>query len=300
MGTQKSEQQTPDILDLFLAELKKRDVLSANEELALAKAIEQGKFVEASNFPSISKEKRIESIRIEAAKARQKMINHNLRLVVNIAKRYRNRGVPFIDLIQEGNIGLIIAVDKYDYRKGTRFSTYATQWILQAIQRAIANHSRLIRIPVHWHNELGLLNKASLAFEQKHGRSPTISELAHETTIPENKIEKLLKANLELRSLDQTVGIDKSDTLGEILADANAETFNEDKTIDQDKLNQLSSLLSTLSKRENDILNLKYGIDRSEALSNRKIGKEMGLSGERVRQIDVSVRKKLKNKFEGL
>ena len=299
MHEQKPNQNSFDILDLFLAELKKRDVLAAEEERELAKTIVQGNLAQKMHPTPNNLQSHEASIRA-GQKAREKMINHNLRLVVNLAKRYRDRGIPFTDLIQEGTIGLITAVDKYDHKRGTRFSTYATRWILQAIQRAIANHSRPIRIPVHWHNELGLLNKASLAFEQKHGRSPTSSELAHETAIPQDKIEKLLKANLELRSLDQTVGIDKSDTLGEILADANAETFNEEAIVSQNQLNHLNLLLLTLTERENKILNLKYGINHPEALSNRKIGQEIGISGERVRQIDASAREKLRNKFEEL
>ena len=280
----------PNILDLHFEELSKREVLTAEEELALVQTIEK-----AANYEQKEVCNGAAKIIQAGQEARETLINHNLRLVVNIAKRYRHQGLSFPDLIQEGSMGLILAVDKYDYRRGTRLSTYATPWIHQSMQRAIANQSRTIRIPVNWHNKLSKLRVGRQELEQQNGRIPTTAELAAHTQIPEDKINTLMQSDRELVSLEKPI-LDNDAEFGEVLPDEDVPDLDEQLSLEA-QLQQLIKQLTQLSPLEIKIIRMRYGLDDEKIQNNRVIGAKVGLSGERIRQIEKELRMTLRNQI---
>jgi RNA polymerase primary sigma factor len=250
-----------DSLAVFLAELARYPLLTAAEEVALAKRIERGD-----------------------SKAKQTMVNSNLRLVVSIAKRYRNQGVPFLDLIQEGTFGLIRAAEKFDWRRGYKFSTYATWWVRQAVQRAAQNQAATIRLPVHIGERRYKLSSAAQKLTAEHGREPTRGELAEATGLPLRHVAEALDAVGAPVSLNQSFGVDGEDELGDILEDRTAADPT-DTVEERLRGEQARRLLEALPERERRILELRFGFN-GNSRSLEEIGKEIGLTRERVRQLE--------------
>jgi len=250
-----------DSLQLFLADVGKHKLLTAAEEVALAKRIERGDAI-----------------------AKRKMIESNLRLVVSIAKGYRGLGVPFLDLIQEGTLGLNRAVEKFDWRRGYKFSTYATWWIRQSVQRAVANHARTIRVPVHVVERQQKLGRAARRLEVEMGREPTKEELAEATGLPMQHIDEALGAAHASVSLNQTVGAEDEGELGDLFADREAaDPFEEAE--ESLRKQGVRKALDALPERERRILELRFGFE-GEPWTLEAIGHELDLTRERVRQLE--------------
>jgi RNA polymerase primary sigma factor len=251
-------------LQLFLNGIGRYPLLSAAEEVALAKRVERGD-----------------------AAAKERMVNSNLRLVVSIAKRYRGHDLPLLDLIQEGTIGLNRAVEKFDWRKGYKFSTYATWWIRQACQRAVANQAVTIRVPVHVVERRQKLRRARQRFEISHGRTPTMEELAEATQLPLNHVEEALEAVEASVSLNQTVG-DGDAELGDLHADRSADDplDSVEVSLEQDRVRDA---LESLPERERRVIELRFGFaEGADSVSLDQIGRELGLTRERIRQLEAS------------
>jgi len=250
-----------DSLQLFLADVGRHKLLTASEEVSLAKAIERGDPV-----------------------AKRRMIESNLRLVVSIAKGYRGLGVPFLDLIQEGTLGLNRAVEKFDWRRGFKFSTYATWWIRQSVQRAVANHARTIRVPVHVVERQQKLSRAARRLEVELGREATKAELAEATGLPLQHVDEALGAALASVSLNQTVGADDEGELGDLFADREAaDPFDEAE--ESLRRQGVRRALDALPERERRILELRFGFE-GEPWTLEAIGHELDLTRERVRQLE--------------
>ena len=260
-----------DPVRMYLKEIGKVSLLSADEEIELAKRMEKGD---------------------EAAKKR--LAEANLRLVVSIAKRYVGRGMLFLDLIQEGNLGLIKAVEKFDYRKGYKFSTYATWWIRQAITRAIADQARTIRIPVHMVETINKLIRVSRQLLQELGREPTPEEIAEETDMPVDRVREILKISQEPVSLETPIGEEEDSHLGDFIQDDNVPVPADAAAFTLLK-EQLVEVLSTLTDREQKVLRLRFGLDDGRARTLEEVGKEFNVTRERIRQIEAKALRKLRH-----
>ena len=258
---------TADSLQLFLNELARYPLLTAREEVELAKRVERGDRA-----------------------AKERMINSNLRLVVSIAKRYQGHGVPLLDLIQEGIIGLIRAVEKFDWRRGFKFSTYATWWIRQAVQRAVANKARTIRIPVHVLDEARRIGRAEDRLAARLGRPPEDEEIARELGFEVEQVRRVREAPRSVTSLDKRVGEDDGVALYELLP-AQQESVFEELAIPLDS-QALRAAVERLPERERDVVSLRYGLD-GDPLSLAEIGRRLGLTRERVRQIETEALERL-------
>ena len=260
-----------DPVRMYLKEIGKGSLLSADEEIELAKRMEKGD---------------------EAAKKR--LAEANLRLVVSIAKRYVGRGMLFLDLIQEGNLGLIKAVEKFDYRKGYKFSTYATWWIRQAITRAIADQARTIRIPVHMVETINKLIRVSRQLLQELGREPTPEEIAEEMDMPVDRVREILKISQEPVSLETPIGEEEDSHLGDFIQDDNVPVPADAAAFTLLK-EQLVEVLSTLTDREQKVLRLRFGLDDGRARTLEEVGKEFNVTRERIRQIEAKALRKLRH-----
>ncbi len=260
-----------DPVRMYLKEIGKVPLLSAEEEIELAKRMEQGD---------------------EAAKKR--LAEANLRLVVSIAKRYVGRGMLFLDLIQEGNLGLIKAVEKFDYRKGYKFSTYATWWIRQAITRAIADQARTIRIPVHMVETINKLIRVSRQLLQDLGREPTPEEIAKEMDMNVERVREILKISQEPVSLETPIGEEEDSHLGDFIQDDNVPVPADAAAFTLLK-EQLVEVLSTLTDREQKVLRLRFGLDDGRARTLEEVGKEFNVTRERIRQIEAKALRKLRH-----
>lgn len=260
-----------DPVRMYLKEIGKVPLLSAEEEIELAKRMENGD-VEAKN----------------------RLAEANLRLVVSIAKRYVGRGMLFLDLIQEGNLGLIKAVDKFDFRKGFKFSTYATWWIRQAITRAIADQARTIRIPVHMVETINKLLRVSRQLLQELGREPTPEEIAKEMDIPVERVREIQKISQEPVSLETPIGEEEDSHLGDFIQDDNVPVPAEEaaSTILKE---QLVEVLGTLTEREQKVLRLRFGLDDGRARTLEEVGREFNVTRERIRQIEAKALRKLRH-----
>ena len=271
-----------DPVRLYLRECGANPLLSAEQEMNLAKIIEKGKKKDAT-----PEEK-------EAARAAKKeMANANLRLVVSIAKKYPGRGMPFLDLIQEGNIGLLKAVDKFDYTKGYKFSTYATWWIRQAITRSIADQARTIRVPVHMVETINKMNRVGRRFLQEHGREATNEELSKEMGISVEKIREAKKAAQDPISLETPIGEKEDSHLGDFIEDQKT-AAPEDEAAATMRREQGYKMLDTLTEREKGVLALRFGMDDGTPRTLEEVGKHFGVTRERIRQIEGKALKKLK------
>ncbi|WP_297026816.1 RNA polymerase sigma factor RpoD [uncultured Dialister sp.] len=271
-----------DPVRLYLRECGANPLLSAEQEMNLAKIIEKGKRKDAT-----PEEK-------EAARnAKKEMANANLRLVVSIAKKYPGRGMPFLDLIQEGNIGLLKAVDKFDYTKGYKFSTYATWWIRQAITRSIADQARTIRVPVHMVETINKMNRVGRRFLQEHGREATNEELSKEMGISVEKIREAKKAAQDPISLETPIGEKEDSHLGDFIEDQKTAS-PEDEAAATMRREQVYKMLDTLTEREKGVLALRFGMDDGTPRTLEEVGKHFGVTRERIRQIEAKALKKLK------
>jgi len=226
--------------------------------------------------------------------ARNKLAEGNVRLVISEAKRYMNRGLDFGDLVQEGNLGLLKAIDKYDYKKGFKFSTYATWWIRQAITRAVADHSRTIRIPIHMIETITKINRAQKALLQEKGRQPSIEEIAEYLEMPISRVEKALSVAKEPLSMDKPIGSDGDTSLGEIIYDESTLSAEEELKI-QSLRERLNMALRMLSPRERKVIELRFGLDGKKPRTLEEVAQEMNLTRERVRQLEVQALEKLRN-----
>ena len=298
-----------DPVRMYLKEIGKVPLLSADEEIELAQNMEDGAVatekinVLKGRLDGASEEEKAE-IKAEiktlqrdvdkGADAKKRLAEANLRLVVSIAKRYVGRGMLFLDLIQEGNLGLIKAVEKFDYKKGYKFSTYATWWIRQAITRAIADQARTIRIPVHMVETINKLIRVSRQLLQELGREPTPEEIAEEMDMPVDRVREILKISQEPVSLETPIGEEEDSHLGDFIQDDNVPVPADAAAFTLLK-EQLVEVLSTLTDREQKVLRLRFGLDDGRARTLEEVGKEFNVTRERIRQIEAKALRKLRH-----
>jgi len=318
---------TGDPVRMYLREIGRENLLTAAQEMDLAQMIEAYKYQEAvkqlnkegikrpkdaqiaklmlesdyiRNVSRVAEaKKQLEDVKknhrtFAMKKARYRLINSNLRLVVSIAKRYMNRGLTFSDLIQEGNIGLMRAVDKFDWRRGFKFSTYATWWIRQAITRAIADQARTIRIPVHMIETINKLKRIQRELEQKYEREPTAKEIAKVMEIEPEKVEEILKISQEPSSLQAKVGSDNDTELSEFIMDTDTEAPEDMASYELLKAH-IVEVLDTLSEREQKVLELRFGLVDHKPRTLEEVGKVFGVTRERIRQIEAKALRKLRH-----
>ena len=288
-----------DHVKMYLKEIGKVNLLTPEEELSLAKRMADGETAkeqleEIGEDIDEDTKKQIDLLIADGEKAKKSLAEANLRLVVSIAKRYVGRGMLFLDLIQEGNLGLIKAVDKFDYTKGYKFSTYATWWIRQAITRAIADQARTIRIPVHMVETINKLVRVSRQLVQELGREPTPEELAKELNMPVDKVREISKISQEPVSLETPIGEEEDSHLGDFIPDEDAPAPSEAASYVLLK-EQLGAVLETLSEREAKVLRLRFGLDDGRARTLEEVGKEFDVTRERIRQIEAKALRKLRH-----
>jgi RNA polymerase primary sigma factor len=261
---------TTDSLQLFLKDIGKVDLLTAAQEVELAKRIERGEH-----------------------RAKQEMVEANLRLVVSIAKKYRNQGLPFLDLIQEGTIGLVRAAEKFDHRKGFKFSTYATWWIRQAVARALADKARTIRMPVHIVEKLNKIVRSERKLRAELGREPSSAEIAHDVELTPDEVEQIRRSSQAPVSLEKPVGDEEESEFGHFLTDENEPLPEEVAEVEMRKAT-LQRVLNTLSARERRVLELRYGLNGEHPRTLDEVGKTFNVTRERIRQIENQSLKKLR------
>jgi RNA polymerase primary sigma factor len=297
--TTSSKATASDPVRMYLKEIGRVPLLTAEEEVYLAKKIEAGK--EAEKKLKLLKDKlspeerrKLERQKQEGLRAKQKLIESNLRLVVSIAKKYVGRGLLFLDLIQEGNLGLIRAVEKFDYHKGYKFSTYATWWIRQAITRAIADQARTIRVPVHMVETINKLLRTQRQLLQELGREPTPEEVAEKMGITPEKVREILKIAQEPVSLETPIGEEEDSELGDFIEDKSAEAPLE-KAASSLLKEDLRKVLEGLSERERKVIEYRFGLSDGNPRTLEEVGKVFGVTRERIRQIESKTLKKLQH-----
>jgi RNA polymerase primary sigma factor len=286
-----------DSVGLYFREMGQQQLLSAEEEVQLAMEIEAGraasKALDEGNL-GIEEVDRLYNVVEMGDAARAHLIRANTRLVVSIAKKYRGRGLQFLDLIQEGNVGLMKAVEKYDYRRGNRFSTYATWWIRQAVTRALANHGRTIRIPAHLGGRISKLYQVAQELEQEYGRQPTAEEIAECMELPADRVRWMLRTSRQPVHLERPVGDESDAELGDFIEDIEAPPPAE--SVAQKMLTEeLGEILDQLTPREARILRLRYGLQDGESRTLKEVGEMFGLSRERIRQLEKEALRKLRH-----
>lgn len=288
---------TADPVRMYLKEIGKVPLLTAEQEVELAKRIEAGEEAEKKlKSPGMSEEERrgLQRVREDGIKAKKKLIESNLRLVVSIAKKYVGRGLLFLDLIQEGNLGLIRAVEKFDYKKGYKFSTYATWWIRQAITRAIADQARTIRIPVHMVETINKMTRIQRQLLQEFGREPNPEEIAERMEIPAEKVREIMKISWEPVSLETPIGEEEDSQLGDFIPDESAE--NPIETASSMMLKEdLKKILDGLTERERKVIEYRFGLIDNQPRTLEEVGRIFGVTRERIRQIESKTLKKLQH-----
>jgi RNA polymerase primary sigma factor len=292
---------TNDPVRMYLKEIGKVPLLTAEQEVILAKAIEEGEAatVELDTASGTSRIRELQRVERQGQLAKKKLIEANLRLVVSIARRYVGRGMLLLDLIQEGNLGLIRAVEKFDYTKGYKFSTYATWWIRQAITRAIADQARTIRIPVHMVETINKLIRIQRQLLQDLGREPTPEEIGKEMEFSPEKVREILKVSQEPVSLETPIGEEADSHLGDFIEDSDAVV-----PVDAASFillqEQLDSVLHTLSEREKKVVQLRFGLTDGHPRTLEEVGREFGVTRERIRQIESKTLAKLRHPSRAL
>jgi RNA polymerase primary sigma factor len=289
--------EADDTIGLYLKEIGRVDLLTAEEEVSLAKRMERGVIAaEALTHNGIDAERHWELQRQmeDGMAAREHLISANSRLVISVAKKYIGRGVPFLDLIQEGNIGLIRAAKKFDYHRGHKFSTYATWWIRQAVTRAIADQGRTIRVPVHMGDQINKLIRTSHKLTQELGREPTVQELANSLDVPLRKAEQMIKVARRPLSLEMPTDDEADSVLGDFIEDVESPEPVEMVTSGILR-EQLHDILSGLPPREVRILQMRYGLVDGETYTLEEVGKKLGVTRERVRQIEAQALSRLRH-----
>jgi RNA polymerase primary sigma factor len=292
-----TEIDTSDMVGLYLKQAAEVPLLTQQEEIDLAKAIERGRdsrdeLARGGVFSDRRDELRkyIE----DGTRARERLIISNSRLVISVAKKYIGRGVPFLDLIQEGNIGLMRAAKKFDYKRGFKFSTYATWWIRQAVTRAIADQGRTIRVPVHMGDQISRLRRVQNQLKQRYSREPTMQELAEFLDVPIKKVEEMLKASRRPLSLEMPIDDEGESMLGDFIEDSDSPA--PDETASHNLLKeQLDAVLETLPPREVRVLQLRYGLLDGKTCTLEEVGRKMGVTRERVRQIEAQALRRLRH-----
>ncbi len=299
MAKERIERDEEDLVRLYLTDIGQYPLLTKDDEVRLAQAIE-GRWAAEEEIgragKALTPARRRELRRIVKAgeDAQRTFVQSNLRLVVSIAKKYQASGLPLLDLIQEGNLGLMHAVEKFDWRKGFKFSTYATWWIRQAITRGIANTGRTIRLPVHAGDTLARVQKAQARLELKFGRPATLAELGLEVELPEDKLIEALRFRAEPLSLSEPLREDGDAELGDVVEDRSAESpFEMAATALLPE--EIERLLSPLDEREREILRLRFGLDRGEPRTLEEVGEYFNLTRERIRQIEARAMSKLRH-----
>ena len=290
--------EVDDTIGLYLKEIGKVALLTAAEEVSLAKRVEAGKKAQArlsgGKYTNEEKRYKLESSLDDGILAREHLIRANSRLVISVAKKYIGRGVPFLDLIQEGNIGLIRASNKFDYKRGHKFSTYATWWIRQAVTRAIADQSRTIRVPVHMGDQINKMLRISHQLTQRLGRNPTPEELAAEMEIPVRKVEQMLDVARRPLSLEMPTDDEGESTLGDFVEDTESPA-PPDRVSAVMLRDLLLEILVDLPPREVKILQMRYGLLDGQTYTLEQVGKKLGVTRERVRQIEAQALSRLRH-----
>ncbi len=290
---------TDDMIGLYLKEVGRVPLLIAAEEVSLAKRIEKGRIsredlaASAFNMPDEEREEHRANIQ-DGWAAREHLITANSRLVISVAKKYMGRGVPFQDLIQEGNIGLIRASKKFDYRRGHKFSTYATGWIRQAVTRAIADQGRTIRVPVHMGDQINKLLRIQHQLTQRLGRDPSVEELAESLDVPPKKVENMIQVARRPLSLETPTDDEEDSVLGDFIQDQDAPAPDDSATYNLLR-EHLEEVMSSLPPREVRILQLRYGLLDGQAYTLEEVGRKMGVTRERVRQIEAQALSRLRH-----
>jgi RNA polymerase primary sigma factor len=288
---------TDDTIGLYLKEVGRVPLLTADEEVELAQRIERGRLAReelAKGNVSPRRRKELQALIEDGWAAREHLITANSRLVISVAKKYMGRGVPFLDLIQEGNIGLIRAAKKFDYRRGHKFSTYATWWIRQAVTRAIADQGRTIRVPVHMGDQINKLLRVQHQLTQRLGRDPSVEELADALEVTPQKVENMIQVARRPLSLETPTDDEEDSVLGDFIQDE--EVPAPDETATYNLLREhLDSVLNGLPPREVRILQLRYGLLDGQAYTLEEVGRKMGVTRERVRQIEAQALSRLRH-----
>lgn len=293
---------TGDSVHAYLREIGRTPLLTAEEEVDLAKRIEAGMYAEEKVRLADAGEQdlpdrlrgELQAVAADGRRAKEHMLQANLRLVVSVAKKYSDRGLPFLDVVQEGNLGLIRAVEKFDYKRGYKFSTYAMWWIRQAIQRGFADAARTIRLPVHVLEQLSKLSRVERDMHQRLGREPTPEELATELERTPEQVDELLRTSRQPISLDSPIGEDGETRIGDLIEDTDTPEAGE--LIDHQLMaDQLRGLLDTLTQREATIMTLRFGIVDGRPRSLDEIGRHLGLTRERIRQLEKQSLAKLRH-----
>ncbi len=288
---------TDDTIGLYLKEVSRVPLLTAVEEVELAQRIERGRMAReelAKGKVSLRRRSELRRLIEDGWAAREHLITANSRLVISVAKKYMGRGVPFLDLIQEGNIGLIRATKKFDYRRGHKFSTYATWWIRQAVTRAIADQGRTIRVPVHMGDQINKLLRVQHQLTQRLGREPSVEELADALEVPPKKVENMIQVARRPLSLETPTDDEEDSVLGDFIEDDEAPPPDETATYNLLR-EHLSEVMNGLPPREVRILQLRYGLLDGQAYTLEEVGRKMGVTRERVRQIEAQALSRLRH-----
>jgi RNA polymerase primary sigma factor len=293
---------TGDMIGMYLREASKVPLLTAEEEIELARGVEMGRMAQQELLRGNISASRMEDLRKmieEGWAARDHLIRANARLVISVAKKYMNRGLPFLDLIQEGNIGLIRAIKKYDYHRGYKFSTYATWWIRQAITRALSDHSRTIRLPAYIGDQANKMLREQYQLQQKLGRYPTTDELAQALNVTPAKIEQMMKVVRPPISLQEPVGDGEDDDhLDDFIEDQEA-LDPEEEALQRVLSGELKRVLDALPPRELRVLQLRFGLNTGQALTLKEVGDKMGITRERARQLEAQALNHLRRSDDG-
>ena len=289
--------ESDDPMTLYLREIGRYSLLTADDEVTLAKQRERGESALKQLEQGVDNPDTRDQLSQEAERgkqARDRLIQGNFRLVISIAKQYQGYGVPFLDLIQEGNLGLMRAIDKFDFRRGFKLSTYATWWIRQAVGRAVADYGRNIRLPVHMNERLRRLYRLSQRLEQELGRKPSTEELAEEMNIPAGKIQAMLGLSQDTLSLEMPVGEEQESELGQFIEDE-ISPAPDDRASHELLHEDVEEALETLSPRESRILRLRFGLHDGHSYTLEEVGRKFGLTRERVRQIEKHALRRLRH-----